>query len=210
MELEEKEKQRSLKIMINQQDSAPVIEDLAKLGITVEWISDLNKNLNNHIKAIPILLKWLPLIDNLDVKESIVRTLSIPSTKPIAAPALIKEFRKFRNLPDSGIAWVIGNALSVVADDSVAVDIIELVQDLHYGKSRQMLVIALGNMRKVDVQDVLINLLNDEFVFGHAIIALGKIKSKKAYEILSEYEHYPVAWVRKEAKKARGRIRTKQ
>lgn len=200
------EKQKESRISAMRQAGAPVIADLAQNGLSVEWVEDLYHKRYNYKEAIPILMKWLPLIDNLDVKETIVRALSVRWAKPIAAPALIKEFRKFRNLPDGGITWAIGNALSVVADDSVAVDIIELVQDIQYGRSRQMLAIALGNMKKADVQDVLINLLDDKDVVGHAIIALGKIKSKKAYELLAKYENHPMTWIRNEAKKARIRI----
>jgi HEAT repeat protein len=53
---------------------------------------------------------------------------------------------------------------------------------------------------------VLIDLLDDDEVVGHAIIALGKLKSKKAYPAIERFATHPKAWIRKEAKKALARI----
>ena len=43
--------------------------------------------------------------------------------------------------------WAIGAALWVVADDGVFEQVVELVQDKRHGKAREMLAVALGNMR---------------------------------------------------------------
>jgi HEAT repeat protein len=115
-------------------------------------------------------------------------------------------FKKLQNASDAGIKWAIGNALSVVADDKVFNEIVELVQDPHNGRSRQMMVIALGNMKDLHAEEVLIGLLGDEEVVGHAIIALGKLKSQKAYPDLERFLSHPKAWIRKAAKQALARI----
>lgn len=152
------------------------------------------------------VLKWLPRIDNLDVKEDIVRALSVPWAKSIAAPVLIAEFYKLQNESNIGIKWTIANALSVVADDLVFMEIVDLVRDHRNGKAREMLALSLGNMKDPRAQDVLIGLLEDEEVAGHAIMALGKLKSIKAYQTIERFLNNPRAWVRKEAKKALGKI----
>ncbi len=173
-QLKEKEFQRQQIIKINKRDSTPVLKELSKVGIQVEWISDLYSQKLINKKCIPILLHWLPLVENKDVKEDIVRALSIPWAKPIAAPVLIKEFRKLRNFEFQGLKWAIGNALAVVADDTVFTDIVDLVSDRRYGRSREMLVVALGNMKDLRSQHILINLLEDDEVVGYAIMALGR------------------------------------
>jgi len=200
--MEEKEQQRQLIIEVNRQDSAPVVSDLIEAGFDVEWISDLYSKRYNYKDAIPILLRWLPKIDNLDVKESIVRALSVPWAKPIAASILIEEFHKMPNESNTGIKWAIANALSIVADDSVFAEIVELLQDTRHGASREMLAVSLGNMKDPSAQDVLIGLLDDNQITGHVIIALGKLKSEKARPAIEPFVSHPKAWVRKEAKKA--------
>ncbi|PKO11951.1 MAG: hypothetical protein CVU39_26515 [Chloroflexi bacterium HGW-Chloroflexi-10] len=191
---------------INSLASTPVIADLAEAGFYLEWVSDLYSRKLNYKNAIPGLLKWLPRIDNLDVKEDIVRALSVPWAKSIAAPALIAEFYKLQNESNIGIKWTIANALSVVADDLVFMEIVDLVRDHRNGKAREMLALSLGNMKEPRAQDVLIGLLEDEEVAGHAIMALGKLKSIKAYQTIERFLNNPRAWVRKEAKKALGKI----
>jgi HEAT repeat protein len=204
--LAEKERRRQQAIAINKRDSVPVLADLADAGFQLDWVSDLYSKRFFYKDAVPILLKWLPRMENLAVKEDIVRALSVPWAKPVAAPALVAEFHRMRNESNSAIKWAIANALSVVADDSVFEDIVELVQDSHHGQAREMLAISLGNMKDSRAQDVLIILLDDEEVVGHAIIALGKLKSPKAYPFIERFLTHPKAWVRKEAKKALDRI----
>jgi len=69
-----------------------------------------------------------------------------------------------------------------------------------------MLALSLGNMKNQRAEDVLIDLLDDDEVAGHAIIALGKLKSKKAYPAIKRFLIHPKSWVRNEAKKALAKI----
>jgi hypothetical protein len=73
-----------------------------------------------------VLIDWLrnadrrvPTPERARVREGLVRALSVPAARPGAAPALIEEFRKASDHSETGLGWVAGNALSVVADDSV-------------------------------------------------------------------------------------------
>jgi len=203
--LEEKERQRQRMIAINRQASAPVLTDLAQVGFNLEWVSDLYSKKLNYKDAIPILIKWLPRIENLDVKEDIVRALSVSWAKHTAAPKLmVEEFRKYGAYP--GLLWAIGNALSVVANDDVLNDIVGLIRDKTYGKAREMLVVALGNMKSPDVKYTLIELLEDEDLAGYAIMALGKLKCKEARPFIERFLTHPKSWVRREAKKALAKI----
>jgi HEAT repeat protein len=85
-------------------------------------------------------------------------------------------------------------------------DIIELVENKAYGIARQMLAISLGNMKSPKAVSVLIELLNDPDVDGHAIMALGKLKSKEARSEIERFITHPNTWIRKEAKKALAKI----
>ncbi len=192
-------------IIKNKVDSEPILADLSHAGLNVEWIEDLyNKHLD-YKKVIPILIKWLPQIENPSVKEAIVRALSIPWARHTeASTLLIEEFRKSKN--DFGLIWAIGNALSVVADDTVLNNIVELIKDKTYGKAREMLVVSLGNMKSTDVINILIELLEDENLAGYAIIALGKLKCIEARSAIERFQTHPKSWIRREAKKAMNKI----
>ena len=183
----------------------PVLHDLKKFGFSVDSLDELRRMGKPYKMAIPILLRWLPEISDLGVKESIVRALSVPWPKGVAAQPLINEFR---GVPDhwTSIKWVIGSGLEVVADDSVFSEIVELVRDKRHGKAREMLAASLGKMKKRAAVDVLIELLADDEVVGHAIIALRKLKADKARPAIERLQDHPEAWVRQEAKKALAKL----
>jgi len=134
-----------------------------------------------------------------------VRALSVPSARPFAAPALIEEFRKTEPA-QTFLKLAIANALSVVADDSVCDDMIELAQQHKHGKARQLIVLALGNMKDPRAAKAAVQLLHDEFVAGHAVMALGRLKAKGSRNLLKPFLHHRRAWVRREAQKAIQRI----
>jgi hypothetical protein len=191
---------------INKQASMPIISDLAKLGYEIEWISDLYSKKMVYKSAIPVLLYWVERIDNPDIKETLIRTLSVRWAKPDAAPILIKEYKKLE-LGYSTLKWTIGNALLVVADDKVLPDLAEIALNKDHGKAREMVVLALGNIKKPEAVDVLIALLSDDEVSGFSIMALGKLKVEKAYPLIEPFLYSPKTWIRKEASRALRKIR---
>jgi hypothetical protein len=139
------------------------------------------------------------------IKESIIRALSVPWAKGTEASKLLVD--EFRNqVSNPGLQWSIGNALSVVADDDVLDDVVGLIQVKQYGKAREMLVVTLGNMKISCLESFLIGLFDDEDLIGYAIMAPGKLKSRKARPFIGHALTHPKGWVRREAKKALKRI----
>ncbi len=203
---QEKEQARLVRIAVNKEAAAPIVKELVAAGFPVTTVADLHNKRLDYPAAIPILLAWLPKVDNLDVKQDIVRCLSVPYAKPMAASPLIDELRRAEDESPTGLRWVIGNALEVVGDDTVLDDMIELARDRRYGKAREMLVMGLGNMNDQRVIPVLIDLLKDDEVSGHAIMALGKLKPPAARPHVEPFLKHPNTWVRKEAKKTIERI----
>ena len=189
----------------NKEAAKPVLADLLQAGLDVDWIEDLYNKRLDYKRVIPVLLHWLPRVDNPAIKEAIVRALSVPWAKHTeASKLLVEEFRRSKS--DFGLNWAIGNALSVVADDEVLDDIVNLIGDKTYGKAREMLVVALANMKTLEVNHLLIELLNDEDLAGYAIMALGKLKSKEARPAIERFISHTNSWIRREAKKALVRI----
>jgi hypothetical protein len=185
--------------------SAPIVRQLADLGVHLDSLSDLPKLLNalDH-RTITALLQWIPRVVNPHVKEELVRTLSDPRAKPEAAPVFLQEFKKEGS--SLGLRWALANGLEVVADDFVFEDVAQLVREARYGAARQMLALALGNMKNPRAVDVLVGLLDDDEVVGHAVMALGKLGASTARARVERLTTHPRKWIREEAKKALRRM----
>jgi hypothetical protein len=201
-----KEEQRLRLAEQSFKNAIPILRDLASAGFHVDTIAELYNQRLHYKKAIPILLSWLPRIADPAVKESVIRALSVRWARPAAALPLVREFRQ---APDSSIdsmRWAIANALSVVADDAVFDEIVRLVRDRRYGKDREMLAVALGNMKNPQAVSVLLELLDDEQVVGHAVMAIGKLKARDARSAVEKLALHPKKWIRKEVEKTLRRI----
>jgi HEAT repeat protein len=114
-------------------------------------------------------------------------------------PVLISEFKRTQS---EEVRWAIANGLAVTVDDAAFEQLAALATDRKYGKAREMLTLALGNCHNPRAVEVLISLLADGQVVGHAVMALGKLKSKAARSRVQELLQHPTDWVRAEAVKA--------
>lgn len=191
---------------------ASLLADLQGAGFPVDMVSDLFGKRLDYRSAIPILLKWLPLADSQSLQEEIVRALSVKWARPVAAPALIKLFPLVDDPTGLGAKWVIANALAVVADDSVLLQIVSLVRSKEYGRSREMLVVALGNMKDNSVDEVLLELLNDDEVAGHALLAIRKRKAAlpEAKPEIQRLTKHSKPWIRNEAARTLKAVKWKE
>ena len=123
-------------------------------------------------KAAPILVAWLPRMTDLVDKEVIVRSLTGTKTaRAAAAAAIVGEFRH-APLDAETTKWAYGNALATLAGPGNADDLIALIRDERHGTARQMLCDALKRTKDPRAPDVLIELIDDDEVAGHAILAL--------------------------------------
>lgn len=179
----------------------------AEANLHINSVFDLVNSKARYQDAIPALIKCLGMVSDNWIKEGIVRALTVKEARGKADKALVSEFR---SLPTEQeyfcLKWAIGNALSVVATDAVFDELVELVRDKRHGRAREMLAVAIGNMKNPAAADVLIELLGDEEVAGHAIMALGKLKAEKARPYIERFLDHPKAWVRREAKKALAKL----
>jgi len=181
---------------------APVVEDLRRAGYRIDSLEEIINSREVYRSAIPVLLKWLPIVAEIDIKLTIVQALTVRWAKREAAKPLTEEFRKMVDL-DYSYRWPIVSALEVMADDSMFEDIAELLRDKRHGRAREMLAMALGKMKKEPrAADLAIELLDDEEVAGHALVAVRKLKATKARAKVEQFLNHPKAWVRAEARKA--------
>lgn len=189
-----------------------LLKDLHEAGCPVDSLSQLVNTNRQYPPAVPVLIRWLESLDAADVRklqrdvEQVVRALAVAAARGKAAPRLIELFRTVTNRSGMGIRWAIGNTLEVVADDSVTDEIIALATDRRYGPARHMVVLGLGRLKSDSAEQALIDLLNDDEVAGHVVMALGKRGARRAAPAISALLRHPKPWVQKEAVKALAKL----
>lgn len=176
----------------------------------VDSVFDLVNTRRSYKEAIPMLMELLPTIQEPWIKEGVVRALAVKeAVGEEVARAMIREFEAIdpSALPvEQGLKWAIANTLSVIARDPVFEEVAALARERQHGKAREMLAVALGNMRDPRAVGVLVELLGDEEVAGHALMALGKLKAQGAKAAIERFRDHPKPWVRKEAERALAKI----
>lgn len=161
-----------------------IVAHFYSIGIEIESVYDFRyvKHLGKDI--IQYLVELVDKdFESLRVKESVIRTLARKEAKGLANKALIKEFLNANNEED-GYKWAIGNAIEVVIQPSDFDELREIVLDQRHGTSRQMIVLGMAKLKSEKTEDLLLALLGDKAVEGHALSALYKLKSKRAAEIV--------------------------
>lgn len=161
--------------------------------------------------AIPVLVEWLqraedevPSAQRAKFREGLVRALTVRQARGTAGLPLLREFRRADATPD--YRWAVGNALEVTSVDEDFGQLAELAADRSFGADRQMAVLALGRMSDPRAVGILIGLLDDETVVGHALMALGRLRAGEAREAIEQRLEHPKPWVRKEAAKALAKL----
>jgi len=117
-----------------------------------------------------------------DVKEAIARSLTGEAAADgISAKALVNEFGSAPDTAEWTLAkWAFGLALSTLADASVADELIDLLRQRRHGMARQMLCEALRRTNDPRAPEVLIGLIDDRDIGGHAIHALRSYGPKSS------------------------------
>jgi hypothetical protein len=190
----------------NYRDAIPLLKELNDNGFDISDFNELTLNVHKYKDALPILLKWIPRINNPDVAETIVRAVSVPWAKKRAVPTLIEKLETERESGNDSLTWALGNALYAVSDKSYAEELLNIIKDPIYKSARQMIILKIGMMHIKTAEDILISIIDDEEVRGHTIAALGYIGSIKAKPYITEYLDHPNKWIQKEAKNALERI----
>lgn len=177
-----------------------MISEISIAGYPINNILDIRYSSKDYIEVIPILIKWLPTFYDVDVKEEIVRALAVKFAKP-AGLILVEEFKQAALMDNKSYAWAIGNTISFFADDSLFDEISIIVINREYSIARQMLTVALGKMKNPKAKSILINLLLDEDVAGHAIIGLRNMNAIDTKNKIEPFLGHQRTWWRNEAKK---------
>jgi hypothetical protein len=189
-----------------------VLDELHAVGCPSESVGGLRDDYEKsglpYTAAIPVLAKWLDMVDYEPLQEDIARTLAVPWATP-AMPSLLAFFRSLPagQTTSVDLRWTVGLAISIAAAADSIDQLLDLARNRSYGEARSEIVRALGRFpRDERVFPTLLDLLQDPDIDGAAIEALGKLGDSRATEAIESFLIHPHPWVRNAAKKALARI----
>jgi hypothetical protein len=151
-----------------------MLDELRETGVNTEEFGVFRRAGGQPLdeRAVPVLLAWLPRVEDSRAREAIARSLTgeAKAGQLGAGRVLVAEFPRPEN--DFAAKWALGNALASLADASVADDLIALLREQEHGRAREMLCEALSRTRDPRAPAVLVELIDDDDVAGHAIACL--------------------------------------
>ena len=133
-----------------------LVSGLSEAGfVSVEWLVEELRNLRPDIERDP---------------ESTDRDGSASETQPSNGA--------------SWLGWRLADCLTYRANSKVYDDIVETLRDSRYGRARQMLPLALAQVRsrRDDAVRALVEVIDDPDISAHVLDALGKLKAVEARE----------------------------
>jgi hypothetical protein len=99
--------------------------------------------------------------------------------------------------------WAIGDRLYTIRFPKYINDYLKIIGNPNYGIDRQMLVLLVGRIKVDKAIPILISLLDDDTVLGHALKALSEYKNAGLKPYFERFIDYKNPWIRKTAVKAR-------
>ncbi len=93
--------------------------------------------------------------------------------------------------------WGIGDLLYNTACKQYYEQYVAIAKDSEFGVDRQMVVLIFGKLKLATAKSLLISLLNDPTVYGHALDSLSKICSKNDLPIFLRFTDCECTWIKK-------------
>lgn len=176
--------------------------ELLRVGIEVNDIYELVNSKESYPSAIPVLANLLrERIEPITLREGVIRALAVKEAAGKLGKLLFDEYNKTSN-DLMNLKWAIGNTIYETASIDDEDEILRIVANKTNGISRQMFVLLLGKIKSQKSENTLIDLLQDDEVAPHAILALSKLKSERAKEKIIGLLNHPNSLIQKEAAKA--------
>ena len=144
---------------------------------------------------LPIAMRYYRESDMRNEKRYFLGLLSYKGFDE-AVPLLLRDFYSGNPLCDR---WVLGDSLYSIRSELYAGDYMAIIGNPAYGKDRQMIVLLVGKLRIEAAIPILIRLLEDEGVRGHAIGALGNYKKEELRQEFERFLNHKNSYIRRDA-----------
>jgi HEAT repeat protein len=139
------------------------------------------------------LVDLLPSVDHPNVREGVVRALGARRTGFNVRPLLVL----LEQTPSDSLRWAIANTLAEARPSDVASWVLQAVQDVRYGKAREMLALAAARTSApAAANPVLVRLLAE--LPGHAALGLAESGTPKERPALRRAREQASGWEREQ------------
>ena len=147
------------------------LEEINKSGYNFNSIYELMLLNEKDKNIVSVFLKYLKLFE-LDIKKHLVRFLGVKGFVS-ASKFLLEEFHKTK---DFIYRFAIANTLSLIQDENILEDLIEIIENRMYGEARIPIIYRLYKFKNFQLEKVLMKLLNDKEVSEVAEYSLNELK----------------------------------
>jgi len=187
-------------------ENAMLSRALREAGVAEASLWELLEAGRPYPEAIPALVDLLPRVVDPEIKDGIVRALSVPEAHPLAAGTLWNEFlmAPVRTHREQQLKWAIGRALGVVCDDSTFGAVASILRNPSHGWTRTGLLCGLSRMpasRKSAVA-LLLHLLEDPDCAADAVLVLARFREPSARSRMRVFLDHSDPRVREEVRRA--------
>jgi hypothetical protein len=157
----EQDKELAKSTQFHREKEAPLVLDLARVGVKVDSVWDLVNGVRSYDVAIPVLLDHLlrPYPDA--IRDGIARALGTNSAQEVAWQTLRDEYCRTPDKKADRFKQGLAAALSGASDDSVIQDLIELIKDERNGYTRVLLLLGLRRSKAPEAKQTIKELAKD-------------------------------------------------
>lgn len=154
-----------------EREEAAVLADLRRVGVAVDRLPRL-LNVRLPADAAEPLLRHLRTAQTHAARELLIRAMTDRTFAGMITTDLVALFESDEYATHR---WTIGQAISVVGTSGDAPLLIDLARRREFGRAREMIVIGLSKLKTNESDRVLLELLDDDIVAGHAVKALASL-----------------------------------
>lgn len=148
--------------------------------------------------VLPIVIKYYKKAKLKNEKRYLLRWFHHKGLEEVV-PMLLEDYCSYNPNIDK---WAIGDCLYQIRSKEYIDDYLKIISDFSYGQDRQMIILLVGKLKVEKAIPILINLLEDEGVRLHAIIALGDFKREELRPYFERFQNSTHPGWRKYAKSA--------
>lgn len=179
------------------------MNELRDLGFEFETSNDALGFIPKHKKVIvPIAIKYYQLAKEIEKPNEQNFFLSFLYIKGFddVVPMLLEDY--YSEKTSDLTRWFISDCINKIRSKRFVKEYVDIVTCKRFGLNRQMIVLLLGKLKEESAIPILIDLLEDEDVRLHAIIALGDFKREDFRCYFERFQNSTHSGCRKYAKAA--------
>ena len=156
-------------------EEAPLLADLAAVGVRVNSVWDLVNTATDYARALPILLQHLRESYHPRNREGMARALAVRSARGLLGEIV----DLYQTEGNAEVKTALACAIAAAADDTFRSELMRLAADRRHGGSRAILLHALAKKPTAETRQLLESLQQDESVAAEAKFHLRGMRRRR-------------------------------